>query len=380
MRFVIITPSLNRLEVLQRCVASVADQAVPFYAQVSGVGGQPSSPQASPSDRRTEDRGRKTKVGGQVGMEAFKCPAELVENVEVLNEKMTSTCDDFNESGTLTVHHHVQDGGSTDGTLDWLRQYEAEIRSQRSEFCGQELDATRHSPPATLAYSFSYSSGQDDGMYDAVRRGWSAHAEQADVIAWLNCDEQYLEGALSRVAAWMAANDAVSCLFGDVLVVDSDGGLLCYRQAVRPVRRHIATAYLPVFSAAAFLRASAVLKNGLLPDVSWRLLGDVELVFRMLDQRLSVGMLHEPLAAFEDGGDNLSLTEPVAQEQIRMAGRVSPVVRRMTPLWVLEHRLKRLMGGAYRSRRVSYALYADADGARIPHCCERAPTVWRSRL
>lgn len=52
----------------------------------------------------------------------------------------------------IRVHHHVQDGGSNDGTVAWLQNYE------------QHLSARAN-------YSFSWASERDAGMYDAVNRG-----------------------------------------------------------------------------------------------------------------------------------------------------------------------------------------------------------------
>ena len=39
---------------------------------------------------------------------------------------------------------------------------------------------------------------KDGGMYDAVNRGY--RRAQGDILAYLNCDEQYLPGALKTVA------------------------------------------------------------------------------------------------------------------------------------------------------------------------------------
>src|SRR5688572_31350980 len=65
--------------------------------------------------------------------------------------------------------HIVQDGGSDDGTLDWLR-----------------ID------PRVQAHV-----EKDAGMYDAINRG--LNRATGDIIAHLNCDEQYLPGALPAV-------------------------------------------------------------------------------------------------------------------------------------------------------------------------------------
>ena len=89
MHITIITPGFNQLDYLKRAIASIRDQ-----------------------------------VSGGV----LKRPNGLVESVEgSLNENPTSTCDGLDGLNAtavpVAVHHHIQDGGSTDGTVDWLRQY-----------------------------------------------------------------------------------------------------------------------------------------------------------------------------------------------------------------------------------------------------------------
>src|SRR5688572_24196636 len=69
----------------------------------------------------------------------------------------------------VSLEHIVQDAGSDDGTLDWLPT------DQRVQ-----------------AYV-----EKDAGMYDAVNRG--LRRAQGDFLAYINCDEQYLPGALQAV-------------------------------------------------------------------------------------------------------------------------------------------------------------------------------------
>ena len=71
----------------------------------------------------------------------------------------------------VELEHIVQDAGSTDGTLDWLR------------------DDTR-------VQTFVE---RDSGMYDGVNRG--LRRATGDILSYLNCDEQYLPGCLLRSEA-----------------------------------------------------------------------------------------------------------------------------------------------------------------------------------
>ena len=51
--------------------------------------------------------------------------------------------------GGVQIHHHVQDGGSSDGTVEWLRNWS-------NSHSGQE------------GYTITFASGKDAGMYDAI--------------------------------------------------------------------------------------------------------------------------------------------------------------------------------------------------------------------
>jgi glycosyltransferase involved in cell wall biosynthesis len=69
----------------------------------------------------------------------------------------------------VDAEHIVQDACSDDGTLDWL-------------------------PHDKRVKAFIE---KDSGMYDAVNRG--LRKAIGEILAYLNCDEQYLPGALQRV-------------------------------------------------------------------------------------------------------------------------------------------------------------------------------------
>src|SRR4051812_12173129 len=87
----------------------------------------------------------------------------------------------------VELEHIVQDAGSDDGTLDWLPH-----------------------DPRVKAYI-----EKDSGMYDAVNRGWKR--ANGEILAYINCDEQYLPGALQKVWDFFQANPAVEVLFGDIV-------------------------------------------------------------------------------------------------------------------------------------------------------------------
>ena len=115
----------------------------------------------------------------------------------------------------ISVHHHIQDACSKDGTVKFLEEWADGVEN-------------------TEAYSFSYSSEADDGMYDAINRGWRMVTDDVDVLAHLNCDEQYLPEALKTIAGFFESNRKVDIAVADMIVVDQFGDYICHRRALKP--------------------------------------------------------------------------------------------------------------------------------------------------
>jgi glycosyltransferase involved in cell wall biosynthesis len=124
-------------------------------------------------------------------------------------------------------------------------------------------------------------SEKDQGMYDAVRRGWDRAT--GDILCWLNCDEQYLPGALQEVAHYFRDHPEVDLLFGDAIVVDGAGGYLCSRQVMVPQLYHTWTCQLHTLSCATFFRRDLLTRTrGFALDPRWRDAGDGALIVQML--------------------------------------------------------------------------------------------------
>lgn len=100
----------------------------------------------------------------------------------------------ISQSGDFDLHYHVQDGGSNDGTLDLLERWEKCIRSGVLPKCANTV-------------SFSYASSPDNGMYDALNRGFNLHSH-ADVMSWINADDRLQPGAIqTAVTIFSIAQD-----------------------------------------------------------------------------------------------------------------------------------------------------------------------------
>lgn len=259
----------------------------------------------------------------------------------------------------VEVEHIIADGGSSDGTVAWL------------EANGQRMQA---GPPAGGGTSLHFFSGSDDGMYDALNKGFDAAT--GEVVAWLNCDEQYLEGTLRLVADRFAADPQLDMLFGGALLVRPDGSLLAARKAYPARYAQIAVSHLYNLSCAMFFRRR-LWEQGLRFDTRLRMLGDHHLVMRALREGARTGIVKKPLSAFTFTGANLSWTDRAKEEAALLRGSAPRWARVLkAPLNALRLAEKALHGG-YWHGPVEYALYATAeDAARTRHQVKNVPVKW----
>ena len=118
----------------------------------------------------------------------------------------------------LSVEHIVQDAGSpgieefAEKTAErLLRQYGGERVKNLEPFEILHL-RTSH------GYSLRIFKEPDEGMYDAVNRGLKKGTGK--ICAYLNCDEQYISGALGWVVHWFGEKPRQEVLFGDAIIVN----------------------------------------------------------------------------------------------------------------------------------------------------------------
>jgi len=248
----------------------------------------------------------------------------------------------------VAVEHIVQDAESDDGTLDWLPQ-DSRVRPFVEK---------------------------DAGMYDAINRG--IRRATGDVLAWLNCDEQYLPGALRAVGEYFEQHPDVDVVFGDAVMVDAAGEYLFHRKVLVPQLYHTWICHLAVPSCATFFRRRLLDAEGTIFDPSFRVIGDADWILRLIQHRVRMGAMRRFMAAFTIAGTNLSLN-PRAQEEHRwLVARAPRWAARLRPWWVAHHRLRRLVGGIYSQEPFSFALYTQQSPARrLERRVERPTFRWR---
>lgn len=229
---------------------------------------------------------------------------------------------------TVEHEHLVQDAGSDDGTLDWLTQ---DVRVQAFV-------------------------EKDRGMYDAVNRGY--RRARGELLAYLNCDEQYLPGALAKVAAFFDQHPEVDVVFGDCLVVDGAGNYICERRSLTPQLLHTWTASnLAFLTAVTFLRRRVLDTHQLWFNADYRDAGDQDWALRLVKAGLKTAVLPEFLSIFTETGVNMNLGANATRERIEFHAAAPRWARVLAPAALVHFRWRRWRAGHYRCPPHDYAIY-----------------------
>jgi glycosyltransferase involved in cell wall biosynthesis len=276
--------------------------------------------------------------------------------LEFLKRCIASVADQVSE--TIQVRHHIQDGDSTDGTREYLAEHE-------SKSC--QLSAN--------GYMFSYDSTADEGMYDAINRGWRLAGEDVDVIAHLNCDEQYLPGALQSIADYFSSNRDVDVALADMIVVDREGDYVCHRRSLKPYALFSRICCVGM-TTTTFQRASVVRDKHVLFDTSWRNIGDMVWYNALHKAGVCFGVCNELVSIFTDTGENLNLTEEAICERKRYADEYLFGTRSFTRMISKFYSLRRYLKEFGMEPPKQYAFYWYADRDREVRPIQKPTALW----
>ena len=249
----------------------------------------------------------------------------------------------------VELEHIVQDSCSDDGTQDWLPK-----------------------DPRVRAFI-----EKDSGMYDAVNRGLKRAT--GEILAYLNCDEQYLPGALQAVVAAFEKNPDADIVLADSLIVDAQGQFICCRKSLVPWRIHLWT-YSPTLTSSIFFRRRVLEDFNLYFDTRWRDIGDAMWMKDAMDLRLKMTVLRRYTSIFTETGDNMNLKPNAIREKRRSA--------RMTPAWACwfrwpllqMHRVRAVATGLYTEKPFTYSPYTLASLEKRVDIFVPKPTgIWWAR-
>jgi glycosyltransferase involved in cell wall biosynthesis len=250
----------------------------------------------------------------------------------------------------VEVEHIVQDSCSDDGTQDWL-------------------------PKDSRVKAFVE---KDAGMYDAVNRGY--RRASGEILAYLNCDEQYLPGALKRVHDYFEQHPEAEVLLAGTVIVDGGGKYICHRHSLVPHPLHVWHRF-PVLTSSIFLRRRVIHGRGLFFDTRWRDLGDFHWMLSLMNNRVPMAVSNTFTSSFADTGDNMNLKPNAIREKKETAAMCPAWVRWLKPVWIAHHRWRRLKAGHFSLSPTRYEIYTlDHPGERTRFEVAKPTAVWWNRL
>jgi glycosyltransferase involved in cell wall biosynthesis len=233
------------------------------------------------------------------------------------------------------VEYLVMDGGSSDGTLEVLKEYKDRLR---------------------------YVSQPDDGQAAAVNGGFALTS--GGIIAFLNADDTYLPGAISAAVQAFAEHPGAGVVYGDALHVGEDGASLG-AYPVEPFDAANLSRRCFICQPAAFFRRDVFLAAGGL-DASLRFALDYDLWIRMA-QLAPMVKIDRPLATLRLHGQAKTMSEmgPAMLETITVLRRHYGYVPYNWVYGYGHHRLTRQPLAVEKPRAsLASACYAVALGAR----------------
>ena len=215
-------------------------------------------------------------------------------------------------------------------------------------------------------------------MYDAVNRGY--RRATGDILAYLNCDEQYLPGALKAVREFFEQHPQIEVALAGTIVTDGGGKYFCHRHSLVPHPQHIWFRF-PVLTSSVFIRRKIISERGIFFDTQWRDLGDFHWVLALIKNRVPMAVCDSFTSVFADTGENMNLKPNAIREKAATDAMRPGWARALKPVWVVHHRLRRLAAGHFSLKPTSYSIYTlQSPEQRVTFNVAKPTAVWWNRL
>jgi glycosyltransferase involved in cell wall biosynthesis len=206
----------------------------------------------------------------------------------------------------------VQDGGSTDATLDILRSY---------------------------GDCVAWASAPDDGQSDALNRALARAT--GDVVLWLNADDVLLPGAIASASVAFASDPDLAFAYGDFDIIDAAGVLVRRYQSSEYSWNRVYARGCYIFSGSLFVRRQHLATIGGW-DASLRACMDFDLLLRLdaAGRSTHLGRTIGQLR-MHDSNKSSTMLRVFLREGLRVRRRYA---RRSPRLWLIALRAAALSG------------------------------------
>jgi len=153
--------------------------------------------------------------------------------------------------GYPNLEYIIIDGGSTDGSVAIIKQYEPWLTYWVSE--------------------------PDKGQSHAINKGWQR--AQGDIIGWLNSDDLLKPGALNQIAT-VFSDDKVDFAYGNTELIDENSNVIGPDRGSPVEYIHmLRTLVIPIPQPGSFIRRKTLAQVGFL-DEEWRVVLDRDFFIR----------------------------------------------------------------------------------------------------
>ena len=185
------------------------------------------------------------------------------------------------------IEYIVVDGGSTDETVDILKEYGGRIR---------------------------WVSEADNGQTDAINKG--LRMSSGSIVAYLNSDDIYLPGTISRVVEEFDRCPDADLIYGDFQAIDEHGNILDKIKTIPFDHSILLYDANYISQPASFYRRSLIDEIGMFDD-QLQYLMDYEFFLRAAKRRAKFHLLKSSLSAIRYHGECKTLTgqAPWAEER-----------------------------------------------------------------
>ncbi len=143
------------------------------------------------------------------------------QQAKYLGEAISSV---ITQVGDFYIDYQVMDGGSTDGSVEVIKQLEQNLQSSAST---QEIDGLKYYIPESdsmikcLGVSFRWVSRQDKGQAAAISE--ALDNAKGQIFSYLNSDDVYEAGAIATIIDSFAQNPEADVIYGNAFYINSQG-------------------------------------------------------------------------------------------------------------------------------------------------------------
>jgi glycosyltransferase involved in cell wall biosynthesis len=113
----------------------------------------------------------------------------------------------WKQEGDFELEHIVIDAGSTDGSVEILKQYEKLYKEHQFKF-------------KCHGFSFQWTSEPDDGQSHAINKGFLKST--GEILGWLNSDDTFVDNACLLVVNQAFLSSGADFVVGNFYCVDED--------------------------------------------------------------------------------------------------------------------------------------------------------------